>query len=109
MSLWKDRVNVEVNLAVLHSFTEDQVAIVDHYTQADQFMDHFKREHTLRGGCPADWVWVVPPEGGSLTPVFHQETLCYHLSPSYEYQVEGKMGSFVSIKVLNFFNNRMIC
>ena len=24
-----------------------------------------------RGGCPADWVWIVPPISGSATPVFH--------------------------------------
>ena len=27
---------------------------------------------SLRGGCPSDWVWIVPPLSGSATPVFHQ-------------------------------------
>ena len=40
----------------------------------------------MRGGCPADWVWIVPPISGSLTPVFHQEMINYSLKPSYEYQ-----------------------
>lgn len=40
----------------------------------------------MRGGCPADWVWIVPPESGSLTPVYHQEMLSYQLTPSYDYQ-----------------------
>lgn len=44
-------------------------------------------ELRLRGGCPAEWVWIVPPTSGSLTPVFHQEMLCYSLKPSFEYQV----------------------
>lgn len=26
----------------------------------------------LRGGCPGDWVWIVPPMSGSATGVFHQ-------------------------------------
>ena len=47
-------------------------------------------EHKLRGGCPADWVWVVPPMSGSLTEVFHQEMLVYKMKPSYEYQVRGR-------------------
>ncbi len=51
-------------------------------------MDHFKREHELRGGCPSDWVWVVPPESGSLTGVFHQEMLNYQLYPAYLQQEE---------------------
>ena len=43
-------------------------------------------EQRDRGGCPADWVWIVPPISGSLTPVFHQEMSLYYLKPAYEYQ-----------------------
>ena len=49
-------------------------------------MDFFNQEHQVRGGCPADWVWVTPPMSSGITPTFHQEMLNYHLSPSYEYQ-----------------------
>ena len=56
------------------------------YFQSDQFMGHYRDEHKKRGGCPADWVWIVPPMSGSLCLTFHQEMLNYHLSPSYEYQ-----------------------
>ena len=57
-----------------------------HFFQSDQFMEHFGEEHKTRGGCPADWVWIVSPSYGALTPLFHQETLNYCLSPSFEYQ-----------------------
>ena len=63
------------------------VTIADHHSQADSFMEFMKKEQRERGGCPADWVWIVPPMSASVTPVFHQEMLCYHLKPSYEYQV----------------------
>ena len=43
-------------------------------------------EQNLRGGCPADWVWIVPPVSGSSMQVFHQEMLNYNLKPSFEYQ-----------------------
>lgn len=79
---------------------------------AESFMKHLENEQRLRGGCPAgekhffrvsllqresqnwsichsDWVWIVPPLGASLTPVFHQEMVNYELKPSYEYQVSG--------------------
>ena len=79
--------NLEVNTAVLHSYNRDNVAIVDHHTNSEQFMDHFNREHLERGGCPTDWVWVVSPEGAGLTSVFHQEMLNYRLTPAYDYQV----------------------
>ena len=85
-SLWKDRVSLEINAAVLHSFKEAGVTIVDQHTVCEQFMSHLETEFRIRGGCPADWVWVTPSQSGSLTPVFHQETIHYHLSPSYEKQ-----------------------
>ncbi|GAB6030176.1 hypothetical protein CHUAL_005852 [Chamberlinius hualienensis] len=85
-TLWKDRTLVEVNLAVLYSFQSKNVTILDHHTASESFMKHMENENKLRGGCPADWVWIVPPMSGSITPVFHQEMLMYHLKPSYEYQ-----------------------
>ncbi|GFR97300.1 nitric oxide synthase, partial [Elysia marginata] len=85
-NLWKDRVLVEVNIAVLHSFQTAGVTITDHHSASESFIKHMDNEHKLRGGCPADWVWVVPPMSGSLTEVFHQEMLLYKMKPSYEYQ-----------------------
>ncbi|XP_022249354.1 nitric oxide synthase, inducible-like [Limulus polyphemus] len=85
-TLWKDKVLLEVNVAVLHSFRKQNVTIVDHHTASETFMTHMENEYKLRGGCPADWVWIVPPISGSITPVFHQEMLNYIMKPSYEYQ-----------------------
>ncbi|XP_078083118.1 nitric oxide synthase 1 [Mustelus asterias] len=87
-SLWKDQALVEINIAVLYSFQFDKVTIVDHHSATESFMKHMENEHRCRGGCPADWVWIVPPMSGSITPVFHQEMLNYHLSPSFEYQTD---------------------
>ncbi|XP_058139802.2 nitric oxide synthase, inducible isoform X2 [Dasypus novemcinctus] len=88
-SLWKDRAVVEINVAVLHSFQKQNVTIMDHHSAAESFMKYMQHEHRARGGCPADWVWLVPPISGSITPVFHQEMLNYVLSPFYYYQVEA--------------------
>ncbi|XP_015839062.1 nitric oxide synthase, salivary gland isoform X3 [Tribolium castaneum] len=86
VTLWKDKAMVEVNVAVLHSFQAKGVTIVDHHTASESFMKHLENEVRLRNGCPADWVWIVPPLSGSATPVFHQEMALYYLKPSYEYQ-----------------------
>lgn len=85
MNLWKDQAVLELNIAVLYSFQKAGVTIVDHHTACETFMTHLANEQRLRGGCPADWVWLVPPTSGSLTPVFHQEMVNYHLLPNYEY------------------------
>lgn len=63
------------------------MTIVDHHSATESFMKHMENESRVRGGCPGDWVWIVPPMSGSITPVFHQEMLNYRLTPSYEYQV----------------------
>ncbi len=61
------------------------MTITDHHAAADSFMKFMTDEYRLRGGCPADWVWINPPLTSSSTPVFHQEMLNYKLKPSYEY------------------------
>uniref|UniRef100_A0A8C7UQL0 Nitric oxide synthase n=1 Tax=Oncorhynchus mykiss TaxID=8022 RepID=A0A8C7UQL0_ONCMY len=89
-SLWKDQALVEINIAVLYSFQSSKVTIVDHHSATESFMKHMENEIRVRGGCPGDWVWIVPPMSGSITPVFHQEMLNYRLTPSFEYQVRRK-------------------
>ncbi|XP_032680802.1 nitric oxide synthase, salivary gland [Odontomachus brunneus] len=85
-SLWKDKAMIEANVAVLHSFQMKNVTIVDHHTASESFMKHYENEMRLRNGCPADWLWIVPPISGSATAVFHQEMALYHLKPSYDAQ-----------------------
>ncbi|CAG0908456.1 unnamed protein product, partial [Darwinula stevensoni] len=87
-TLWKDRALVEVNVAVMHSYQSSGVTMMDHHAASESFMKHLENEMKSRGGCPSDWIWIVPPLSSSLTPVFHQEMALYHLSPSFEYQVE---------------------
>ncbi|XP_078670103.1 nitric oxide synthase 1-like [Branchiostoma floridae x Branchiostoma belcheri] len=88
-SLWKDAVLVEVNIAILHSFQSNNVTILDHHTASENFIKHLENEQRLRGGCPSDWVWIVPPMSASLTEVFHQEMANYHVRPSFEYQKDA--------------------
>ncbi|XP_062409058.1 nitric oxide synthase, inducible-like [Sardina pilchardus] len=87
-SLWKDQALLAVNVAVMYSFQKSKVTIVDHHSASESFMTHMENERRLRGGCPADWIWLVPPTAGSLTPIFHQEMSSYILSPFYYYQPE---------------------
>ncbi|XP_050666056.1 nitric oxide synthase-like isoform X2 [Leptidea sinapis] len=86
VSLWKDKALVEVNVAVLHSFHRDNASIVDHHSASEQFIKHLDNENKSRGGCPSDWIWIVPPLSSSLTAVFHQEMALYYIRPSYDYQ-----------------------
>jgi nitric-oxide synthase, brain len=59
-SLWKDKALVEINVAVLFSYQTHNITIVDHHQASESFMKHYENECKVRGGCPADWVWIVP-------------------------------------------------
>lgn len=76
-----DRIYVEINAAVLHSFQKAKVAIVDHHTAATGFMKFMNQEVKQRGNTPADWIWLVPPISGGMSSLFHQEMLNYVVKP----------------------------
>ncbi|MDJ1484781.1 nitric oxide synthase oxygenase [Cytophagaceae bacterium YF14B1] len=78
-TLWKDRALVELNIAVLHSYQQAGVKIVDHHTASDQFIIHNSLETKNQREVFADWDWIVPPISGSTTEVFHatwKNTMC---------------------------------
>uniref|UniRef100_A0A673HC33 Nitric oxide synthase n=1 Tax=Sinocyclocheilus rhinocerous TaxID=307959 RepID=A0A673HC33_9TELE len=66
----------------LYNQLVSKVTIVDHHSATESFMKHMENEYRVRGGCPGDWVWIVPPMSSSITPVFHQEMLNYRLRSS---------------------------
>ena len=72
---------------VVHSFRKDGASIVDHHTASQQFMTHDLREKREGRECPAQWSWIVPPLGGSLTQVFHHEMRHFNKDPRFVYQV----------------------
>jgi len=47
-SLWKDHAYLEANVAVIYSFQQDRVTIVDHHTATEGFMQHFETELKTR-------------------------------------------------------------
>ena len=82
-SLWRDRVLVELNVAVLHSFDAAGVTIADHHTESRRFLTHLAREERAGRITPADWSWIVPPISGSATAVFHRYYDTTDLRPNY--------------------------
>ena len=87
-TLWRDRAFLELNVAVLHSFSKAKISLVDHQTAAKQFIAHDLREKKAGRECPAQWSWVVPPAGGSSTPVWHHEMRDFYVSPHYHYTAD---------------------
>ncbi|GGY73047.1 MULTISPECIES: nitric oxide synthase oxygenase [Streptomyces] len=71
-TLWRDRALVELNVAVLHSFTAAGITISDHHTESRLFLNHLAREERNGRTVSVDWSWIVPPISGGVTPVFHR-------------------------------------
>ena len=82
-SLWKDRALVELNAAVLHSYSQAGVRIVDHHRASSEFMEFAGREMKAGRAVSADWSWIVPPMSSSATPVFHHLWQDRSLLPDY--------------------------
>lgn len=88
LTLWRDRAFLELNVAVLASFQDARVTLVDHHTASRQFMTHEMREKRAGRECPAQWSWIVPPAGGSTTQVWHHDMRDFHLKPCFSYAAD---------------------
>lgn len=85
-SLWKDRALVELNTAVLYSFKEDGVSIVDHHTAAQQFKKFEEKEVESQRSVTGDWTWLIPPLSPAATHIFHKSYNNEVIKPNYFYQ-----------------------
>jgi len=85
-SLWKDRAVTEVNKAVLHSYGEHGVRIVDHHTAAEQF-ERFETDEAAAGReVTGDWSWLIPPVSPATTHIFHTTYDDTKKSPNFYYR-----------------------
>ncbi len=85
-SLWKDRALIELNRAVLYSFQEDNVSIVDHHTAARQFHKFEDNEARAERKVTGNWTWLIPPISPATTHIFHKPYKNKIVSPNYFYQ-----------------------
>jgi len=84
--LWKDRALVELNEAVLHSYLEDGVRIVDHHRASSEFLRFVEREKNAGRLVSGNWSWLVPPMSGSASGIFHRQFKDRKFVPDYQLQ-----------------------
>lgn len=85
-SLWKDKALAELNIAVLDSFAEAGVTIVDHHTAAKQFKSFEKKEETAGRAVTGNWAWLIPPMSPAATHIFHKPYKNDIVKPNFFYQ-----------------------
>jgi len=85
-SLWRDRALLELNVAVLQSFRDAGVRMVDHHTVTRHFVEFENNERGKGRPSYADWSWIVPPVASSVTPVYHRHYENVEIKPNFLYQ-----------------------
>ncbi|WP_282935903.1 nitric oxide synthase oxygenase [Paenibacillus sp. RC67] len=85
-SLWKDRALVELNAAVLYSYKNKGVSIVDHHTAAEQYMRFEKQELDAGRKVNGKWSWLIPPMSPAATPIWDHYFTEFEIKPSFSYQ-----------------------
>ncbi|WP_437977150.1 nitric oxide synthase oxygenase [Sorangium sp. So ce295] len=85
-TLWQDAALVELNVAVLHSFRQAKVRMMDHHTLSEYFKKFEQQERQCERPVYADWTWIVPPMSASTMAVFHTNMENKILKPNYLYQ-----------------------
>ena len=81
--LWRDTALTELNRAVLESYKNAGVTMVDHHTASDQFMTFHAREQAQGRRVAADWRWIVPPQAAAACDVFHLRMRNFHPVPNF--------------------------
>ncbi len=85
--LWRDQALVELNRAVLHSFSLDGVRIMDHHGLTSSFEKFCTREAAQGRKVYGDWSWITPPMSSNLSWIWHNKTFQKRVfKPNYFYQ-----------------------
>lgn len=85
-TLWRDEALLELNRAVLYSFQQAGVSIVDHHTAAKQFQQFMKNETDEGRTTTGDWTWLIPPMSPAQTKLFHQSFSNEWNTPNFLYE-----------------------
>jgi nitric-oxide synthase len=82
-TLWKDRALVELNRAVLHSFQQAGVRLIDHHSAAQSHLAFEEAEAKAGRKVHGRWDWLVPPMSGSTTPLWNRSYDPTEFSPNF--------------------------
>lgn len=87
-TLWKDEALAVLNQAVLHSFDQRGVRIVDHHNAAKQF-ERFEQDERAAGrNVTGDRSWLLPPNASSTMHMFENTYEDETRTPNFFYRTE---------------------
>ncbi len=86
-NLWQERALLELNRAVLHSFSEAGVTLVDHHTASEEFLRFREREEALGRTVYANRDWIIPPMSPARCPTWDISFDNQHVTPNFFHRV----------------------
>lgn len=81
-TLWRDKALTAMTEAVLWSFEADGVKITDHFSASLEFLQFCRNEQDQARDVQGHWPWLVPPIGGSATPLFLDQWNDLNIKPA---------------------------
>ncbi|WP_414045799.1 nitric oxide synthase oxygenase [Macrococcus equi] len=85
-SYWRDKVVVELNYAVYHSFKQQGYSIVDHYNASRQFLKFEENEAQHNRKITGDWTWLIPPISPAIVHNWHKGYDNTYHEPNFFYK-----------------------
>lgn len=82
-SLWIDKALIELNVAVIHSYQQAHVTLVDHHTAAKQFKVFEENERKSGRPITGNWAWLIPPISPASTDIYHKPYNNEIVTPNY--------------------------
>tara|TARA_Y100001968_G_scaffold327799_2_gene373621 strand:+ start:1231 stop:2382 length:1152 start_codon:yes stop_codon:yes gene_type:complete len=86
-NLWQERALIELNTAVLHSFSEAGVTLVDHHTASEEFVRFVKAEEAQGRPVFANRDWIIPPMAPARCPTWTMDFSNHHVTPNFFYRI----------------------
>lgn len=85
-TLWQESALLELNRAVLHSFSSAGVTLVDHHTASEEFVRFHERELASGRVVRANRDWIIPPMSPARCPTWDMELENQHVTPNFFYR-----------------------
>eukprot|EP00899_Mesostigma_viride_P019797 jgi/Mesvir1/27819/Mv07497-RA.2 len=86
-TLWRDAALCVVNEAIVNSYQQANVSMVDHHTLMRQFWEWYNKEKKVRGYSPGNWKWIIPPVAAHTSRCYLElnKMIEYTLNPALMY------------------------
>ena len=85
-TLWRDRAQLMLVEAVLHSYDRAGVRMADHHAVGHEFLEFCRQEQAAGREPHGKWMWLVPPVASSTSVLYQEPFRDKAVRPAYRYQ-----------------------